>query len=86
MLYYCVFSLSLVAARKIEDPEIPYWIISMDSEEGLDDLPSPDSTKGGKKKVKQDKPKKGNWVMTRATKLPLFFFTSEHNYSLIYFI
>ena len=42
----------------------------MDSEEGLDDLPSPDSTKGGKKKVKQDKPKKGNWMMTRATKLP----------------
>ena len=37
---------------------------SMDSEEGLDDLPSPDNVKGGKKKVKQDKAKKGNCVMT----------------------
>ena len=53
----------------------------MDSEEGLDDLPSPDSVKGGKKKVKQEKPKKGNCVMTGATKLLFLFFTSEHSYS-----
>ena len=32
---------------------------SMDSEEGLDDLPSPDNVKGGKKKIKQEKAKKG---------------------------